>query len=407
MAALLRACHLSFGVSYYKAALPPELLVSGLAAGEAGFWDMLYGEGLGEFYFRNGLAVPASPGFATATGRTRIAPATAAPRPTSTATSGSRDAPARPALVLIGGGKDSGLVAEIVRSSGAPAAALALGDSPWMARSAEAAGLVLHRISRRIDPQLLELNAAGAWNGHVPVSACIAAISMLVARAAGFGDVLVGNERGADDANLVWQGRAVNHQWSKSSRYEQAFQDWCHRHVGDWPRYASLLRPLGEIRIAREFARCTGQHANFTSCNRNFRLDPASRPQRWCGECAKCVFVALVLTPHLGAAGALAVFGQDILERPGNRQHLEALLGLAAVKPWDCVGTPRECWLSLLMLARQRRLPAALADLTVRAPAEFSGEGFDAAWAEELAPGAAPALSPAWRDRLDAYLGAD
>ena len=43
----MRACHLSFGVSYYKAALPPELVVPGLHPDEAPFWDLLYGEGLG------------------------------------------------------------------------------------------------------------------------------------------------------------------------------------------------------------------------------------------------------------------------------------------------------------------------------------------------------------------------
>ncbi len=396
--ALIRACLLSFGVSYYKAALPPAILAPGLEAAQAPFWDLLYGEGLGEFYFRNGLAIPASPGFAAAASGRQTGPAQAPV----TSDLGVR----RPTLVLIGGGKDSGLVAEVVRASGMPAAALSLGDSPWMARSADAAGLTLHRIRRRIDPLLLELNAQGAWNGHVPISACIAAVAMLVARAGGFGDVLVGNERGADDANLVWQGRAVNHQWSKSSRFEQAFQAWCASEVGPWPRYASLLRPLGEVRIAREFARCTRQHGNFTSCNRNFRLDPASRPERWCGECAKCVFVALILTPHLDEAAALAIFGQDILAHPGNRGHLEALLGIADVKPWDCVGTPRECWLSLLALAREARLPDTLADLLPLAPAALRGDGFTRAWQEELAPGPAPALSPAWRARLDAYLGA-
>jgi hypothetical protein len=391
--ALLRACLLTFGVSYYKAALPPELIAPALSAAEAPFWDLLYTEGLGEFRFRNGLPVPSTIGFSRSVRDAGPGGVRAGP-------------PHRggPALVLIGGGKDSGLVAEIVRSSGVPAAALALGGSPWMARSAHAAGLTLHRIERRIDPLLLELNARGAWNGHVPISACIAAVATLVAYASGFADVLVGNERGADHANLIWQGHTVNHQWSKSSRFELAFQQWCRQHVPGTPHYASLLRPLGELRIAERFARCKDQHANFTSCNRNFRLDPTSHPQRWCGECAKCVFVALILTPHLSGAAAQAIFGQDILSSPGNRHHLDALLGLADVKPWDCVGTPRECWLSLLELNRQRRLPGLLADLPAQALAGLDTADFAIAWAEELAAGPAPGLSAHWRARLDAYL---
>jgi hypothetical protein len=425
IAALLRACHLAFGVSYYKAALPVEIVAPGLSASEAAFWDLLYSEGMGEFYFRNGLAIPAQPGFAAAT-RTAEPPQAqahpASPGDAGTPASSGRTVdsagatatplslgafrPPERALVLIGGGKDSGLVAEIVRASGVPAEALALGSSPWMERSASAAGLRLHRVTRQIDPALLHLNERGAWNGHVPISACIAAVSMLVARAAGFSDVLVGNERGADDANLIWEGRMVNHQWSKSSRFEQAFQTWCDAHVGARPRYASLLRPLGEIRIAERFAQCTGQHANFTSCNRNFRLDPSQHPERWCGECAKCVFVALILAPHLDDAANAGIFGRDILGSARNRRHVEALLGLTDSKPWDCVGTARECWLSLLALARRQALPSTLADLTTQAPAELRDAGFDVAWAEELAAAPALGLSPVWRARLDAYLGA-
>ncbi len=413
--ALVRACHLTFGISYYKAALPGRIVFDPpaygtLDAAEVEFYDRLYSEGLGEFHFRNGLSVPDGAGFAAAAAMSAAAAQSATGAPGADRIDADLPAPKTPhagSLVLIGGGKDSGLVAELVRASGEPAAALALGNSPWMERSAAAAGLTLHRIGRQIDPALLALNARGAWNGHVPISACIAAVSTLVARAAGFRDVLVGNERGADDANLQWQGRAVNHQWSKSSRFERSFQQLCQRTVGPWPRYASLLRPLSEIRIAAAFARCTAQHDQFTSCNRNFRLDPRQRPQRWCTTCAKCVFVALILTPHLTDQQRDAIFGADLLAAPENRTHLLALLALADVKPWDCVGTARECWLSLLTLARQQRLPAGLLDLLAHTPADLQGAGFAEAWQDEWQVRASPLLPPEWQERLHAYLGAD
>ncbi len=403
--ALVRACHLAFGVSYYKAALPPQVVLSApgydrLTLQELAFWDLLYSDGLGEFYFRNGLPVPADVGFLR-----QARPAAARDPAANDASANRAEAPTERALVLIGGGKDSGLVADMVQTSGVAAAALSLGDSPWMARSAAAAGMTLHRIGRQIDPALLTLNAQGAWNGHVPISACIAAVACLVARTGGFTDVLVGNERGANDANVVWQGRPINHQWSKSSRFEQAFQHWSHYAVGPWPRYASVLRPLSEIRIAAAFAQCPAQHAHFTSCNRNFRQSPGARPARWCGVCAKCVFVALILAPHLDAARTATIFDTGILTNPENRPHLLALLGLADVKPWDCVGTAQECWLSLLALQRQGRLPAELAALAAQAPATLLGNGFDRAWAAEWASQPSPDLSPAWRARLDAYLG--
>jgi UDP-N-acetyl-alpha-D-muramoyl-L-alanyl-L-glutamate epimerase len=394
--ALLRACLFVFGVSYYKAALPVCIKGPCISEDEALFWNLLYGEGMGEFYFRNGLDIPDRVGFEALASKTEVH---------SRATLCSQTLPER-ALVLIGGGKDSALVAEIVQTSGVEAQALALGNSDWMKSSAAASHLNLHCITRKIDPSLLALNARGAWNGHVPISACIAVVSTLVAHSAGFTDVLVGNERGADDANTIWNGRGVNHQWSKSSLFESQFQRWCSIHAPGAPRYASLLRPLSEIRIASAFSQCKNQHPAFTSCNRNFRIQASEHPPRWCGECAKCTFVALILAPHLSDTEQKTIFGQAILTQECNLAHLHALLGLKDVKPWDCVGTVKECWLSLLALQRQGRLPSSLDTLAAQAPLEFAGPGFDQLWAEEWALKSSSLLSEQWQKRLDAYLNA-
>lgn len=391
---LLTACLFTFGVSYFKAALPKKILGPAISRDEADFWNLLYTEGMGEFYFRNGLAIPDSVGFEALIDPKMTLIDSPAP------SSGTKER----ALVLMGGGKDSALVAEIVRASEVEAEALSLGYSTWMETSAHASGLKLHRVGRQIDPALLELNTRGAWNGHVPISACIAAISTLIAYAAGFSDVLVGNERGADDANTEWQGRAINHQWSKSSLFEHQFQRWCTKHVTGAPRYSSLLRPLSEIRIAAAFSKCKKQHPAFTSCNRNFRLNPAERPTRWCGQCAKCTFVALILAPHLTDSEQLQIFGSMLLSMDCNQVHLHQLLGLSAIKPWDCVGTAKECWLSLLALQRQGRLPKELNGLADQAPLELTGDGFENAWSLEWQLHASPLLPESWRTRLDAYL---
>jgi len=393
---LLRACLFSFGVSYFKAAIPKNLLGPAISSDEADFWNLLYGTGMGEFYYRNGLPIPDTVGFEALVDRSL---------PSHTLLSAPRPNRER-ALVLIGGGKDSALVAEIVRESGIEAEALSLGNAPWMESSAHASQLKLHRIARQIDPALLTLNASGAWNGHIPISALIATLSSLIAHAAGFSDILVGNERGADDANTVWEGRKINHQWSKSSLFEKQFQNWCSNHAPGAPRYASLLRPLSEIRIAAQFSKCKNQLSAFTSCNRNFRINADERPARWCGKCAKCTFVALILAPHLSDTEQRAIFGLEILAHPDNEPHLQALLGLSAVKPWDCVGTLKECWLSLLQLHRQGRLPASLKALVSLAPNDLTGLGFDQAWAEEWHTHPSPLLSEQWQTRLHAYLNA-
>lgn len=387
---LVDGCHRAFGVSYFKAALPAHIDAAPVSPQDAGFWDLLYTEGLGEFYFRNGLSPRGKAAFP------RSAAVPAQPLPGKPGNSGT--------LVLLGGGKDSALVADIVKSRGGPAAALTLGASPWMQRSAQAAGLQLHTIGRRLDPHLLKLNVSGAWNGHVPISACIAFVATLVACAGDFAGLFTGNERGAEDSVLEKDGFAINHQWSKTLRFERAFRAWCARQYAHGPQYCSLLRPLGEIHIAQLFARLASQHGSFTSCNGNFRQDGQSVP-RWCGRCAKCVFVSLLLRPHLDAGQEQVVFGHDFLADEHNRAQMQDLLGLGTGKPWDCVGTLQECRLSFTALARQGRLTGMAAAVAAAHPEALEAD-FAARWREECTLSTEHCLSPDWQETLHAYIRA-
>ena len=53
----LFALHLVAGVSYYKARLPPTIVIESgkLSTDQAASWNKLYTLGLGEFFYRNGL----------------------------------------------------------------------------------------------------------------------------------------------------------------------------------------------------------------------------------------------------------------------------------------------------------------------------------------------------------------
>ena len=64
---------------------------------------------------------------------------------------------------------------------------------------------------------LFELNAAGALNGHIPVTAINSLIAIATAVLHGLGPVVMSNERSASDPNLIWNGHEINHQWSKGS----------------------------------------------------------------------------------------------------------------------------------------------------------------------------------------------
>lgn len=390
---IVDGCHRAFGVTYFKAAVPARIEASPVNDEDADFWDFLYSEGLGEFYYRNGLSPHRAPRF---------------PRSSVAASCKGDVVPVRPdsALVLIGGGKDSALVAEIVRCSGVPAAALSLGDSPWAHRSAAASRLPLHVVQRTIDHQLFAINARGAWNGHIPISACIAFVSLLTAYAGGFANVLVGNERGAEEHNLECDGIAINHQWSKTLRFEMAFRRWCMRRFNQvqGPSYFSLLRPMSEIHIAQRFALLSDHLQNFTSCNINFRQTHNNPEHRWCGQCPKCVFVYLLLAPHLNEKQTRLVFGSNFFANEINCSIIEALLGVRDTKPWECVGTIRECRLSYTALFNQNRLPENVISIALRHPQVLCGDNFETQWREEFILSKDHCLPQIWMERLNAYI---
>jgi hypothetical protein len=391
VAAALSGLHRIAGVSYWKTCCPARIEIEGeeLSETDAAFWTEVYNSGLGELFFRNGLD-PA--GLARFPGRGEKE--TALGR-----------AAQGPALVLSGGGKDSVVAYEIVRASGREAATLTMvpAGRDWrLAPDLEGRGL---RVFRRLDPRLLELNAAGAYNGHVPFSAILAFTSQLVAVLGGFGNVVVANERSASSGNIVVDGVEVNHQWSKSLRFEGLFQEWQRRHLGRVPVYFSLLRPLSELRIARAFSAYPQWFGAVTSCNTNFRLQ-GDTGRRWCGHCAKCVFAAVLLTPWLDSEQLSEVFGVHPLADPANLPLVQQLLGLGDHKPWDCVGTPGEVT-AALWLASQRHAEADLPAL--RWFREEVAPGLtdpEELVRRELDPSPDHRIPPPWLDALLGYLEA-
>ena len=86
-----------------------------------------------------------------------------------------------------------------------------------------AAGLPAIRVTRSLDPTLFALNEAGALNGHVPITGILSMIVFACAIICGFDAIAMSNEHSASAPNLVTDGREVNHQYSKSFEFEQAF----------------------------------------------------------------------------------------------------------------------------------------------------------------------------------------
>ena len=335
----LRLLHLIAGVSYYKAAVPGEIRIDSYAidAATAALLEQVYLNGLGEFAYRNGLDLrgrirfPFDPALATA-----AAPALGL---------GER------ALVAIGGGKDSLVSIEALRALGVEQAVTWIGNSQLIRTCAERTGLATLNIGRALAPALFEINRQGAYNGHIPVTAVNSAILVLAAVLTGAGQVVFSNERSASYGSLIPGAGEVNHQWSKGWAFERAFGEQVERAVAADLRYYSLLRPLSELAVARQFAKSHHYEEHFSSCNRNFHILGEKPAQRWCGLCPKCHFVFLALAPFMSKARLVRIFGRNLLDEEGQAAGFDALLEYQDHKPFECVGEGRESRAAMAALA--------------------------------------------------------
>ena len=274
-------------------------------------------------------------------------------------------------LVPIGGGKDSLVSVEMLKAAGEDATAVWVGNSPLIAACAARTGLPMLNIGRELSPLLFEYNRAGAWNGHIPVTAINSAILIVAAVLYGFDAIAFSNERSASSATLEYNGQPVNHQWSKSWEFERAFHALIKADVDPSLDYFSLLRPLSELAVAERFARTTRYDDVFSSCNRNFRILGPRPADRWCGQCPKCHFVFLALAPFMPKPRLLAIFGRNLLDDIDLAPAFDALMEYRNHKPFECVGEGAES-------------RAAMQALTARA--EWREDALVARFADEIAP---------------------
>lgn len=340
--ASLRLLHLIAGVSYYKAGLCPEIRFGEQNPDRplASFLTALYVHGLGEFAYVNEVAV-----------RERIQFRRDGPGPAPQ----SLILPER-ALVAMGGGKDSLVGLRLLQDAGLEVLPVCVGDSPLIAETVATAKLPLIRIGRSLAPELAVMNRAGAWNGHVPVTAINSAILLCAAILYGFRHIVFANERSADEATLALpDGTAVNHQYSKSSGFEKAFREVISSHVSPDIEYFSVLRPFSELAVVQRFSRMTDFHDVYSSCNRNFHVGGSRIEGRWCRDCPKCRFAALSLALFLPPADVRAILGDDLLNRADQVDGFRALCGVGRDKPFECVGETGESRAALSALAQNNQ----------------------------------------------------
>lgn len=209
-------------------------------------------------------------------------------------------------------------------------------------------------VERTLDSKIFELNQQGALNGHIPISAILACVGIVVAILSGNRDVVVSNEYSANESTLIYQGESINHQYSKTQEFEQDYQDLLLDHFGETYRYYSILRPFSELRIAEIFAKIAfDKYIDvFSSCNRAYTLN--SNKISWCGECAKCAFTFLVLTPFVEREKLESLWaGKNLLLDPSLNSTFNKLLGIDTEKPLECVGEIRESRVAMTLAQQQ------------------------------------------------------
>jgi UDP-N-acetyl-alpha-D-muramoyl-L-alanyl-L-glutamate epimerase len=340
-----RACQTLFflaGVSYYKAYLAPEIVIKkGEMDGPISeFYAKTYQRGLGEFFYVNHLD-PHMP----------MAFPTTSEKPIATTPAGQGEG----LLIGLGGGKDSLVSVEMLRARTPNAATWSVNHRPQLTPLVERIGLPHYWVERELDQSLLEHNANGiALNGHIPISAILAAAGVVVAVLSGRRDVVVSNEQSANVPTLYSDGVAINHQYSKSQEFEQDFQALLEHTLGSGVRYYSFLRPLSELYIAELFNMIAFNHYRdvFSSCNRAFVH--TSDHMFWDGSCSKCAFFFLAMTPFASRETLEALFsGKNLLLTPELQPTYDQLLGIAGERPLDCVGAIEESRAAMRMTQKQ------------------------------------------------------
>lgn len=325
-------------VSYWKSACPPTVYVDCgyLDDWDIRWWKKLYFYGLGEFFYRNGIYADKE-SFMNIVCRCK-----------------NEEYPLfeyicrDKNLITIGGGKDSAVTTDLLKRYKESNLFLTVNDQRARTDTVIKGGYSADRIVRTyrtIDKELLELNREGYLNGHTPFSAIVAFLSFYCAYLTGCKNIVLSNESSANESNV--KGTQVNHQYSKSYEFEEDFRKYTEKNIMNEIRYFSLLRPFNELQIAKYFSACPEFLDVFRSCNRG------SKQNIWCGKCAKCLFVFIMLSPFTDYDKLCKVFGSDMLNDGEMTADFDGLTDIQGIKPFECVGTPAEIKLALKLCSEK------------------------------------------------------
>jgi len=327
-------------LSYWKATCSPKIVVQAgkLTARQISWLQDLTMQGMGEYFFENKIDFTKKDFLTiTSTPRDKLNLV----KFINLTKLSLRDR----ALVPVGGGKDAAVTLELLKQGGMSITPFVLNPKKEQLEimKASKAGKPIV-VKRTIDKKLLELNQQGYLNGHTPFSAYLAFLTVLVAAIFDYKYIALSNERSSNYGNVKYLGKTINHQYSKTYEFEQKFRKYSTKYLASGVEYFSFLRPLWELQIAQLFAQYQKYHSVFLSCNTAHKTKSGSKKPtgKWCGKCAKCLFVFLALYPFLGEKDTVKIFNKNLLKDKKLKPLLDELTGKKRFKPFECVGTAQE-----------------------------------------------------------------
>jgi hypothetical protein len=341
------------GINYWCVFPTNNIHIEGftLTRKQAQFWNSLYLNGLGEFFydmkmdFHNLISFPYDD--------TAIEPIPA------------RFERPKRALLLNGAGKDSILSAEILKTSGIPFDFFSFAPTPAHKHISELVGAKTIKVNRRRDPWI---DASMSWfavSNAYPSVSTFTFIATLIAELLGYNSIVFSNERSADFGNLTYLDLPVNHQWCKSSEAEKMVNDYIQCYITPDISTSSLLRKYSELEIVRRFVKYPQYLHHVTSCNSYFWLPRimqiSLRKSYWCKRCPKCVFLFACFTAFLPKKEVIDIFGADLYTKKRLLPLFRSILGIEGFKPLDCVGEPEEMILAMHYAIRNKEYSGELA----------------------------------------------
>lgn len=270
------------------------------------------------------------------------------------------------AIVPLGGGKDSIVTLEYLKILKKKVCAFVLNPKKVHKRIIKISKPNYFIFAKReIDRKLFKLNKKGFLNGHVPFTAYLSFLAILIAILKNYKFVAFSNEKSANEGNLKYLGRIINHQYSKSLDFEIKMRNYSKKYLAKDIEYFSLLRNLYEIEIVKLFTQFPQYFNTFLSCNRAFSISKKN-PEKWCLNCPKCLFLFATFFAFLGKE-ALKIFKKNLFENKKLIPIMLQLIGKKGQKPFECVGTFKEARFVFqksceIYEKERKRLPILLAE---------------------------------------------